>query len=56
MDCEHDIGLTITVHKLLAQLPILAVCEAHAIQYKKCMIRDTHNIATKYTTYNAGLK
>ena len=43
---EHNTGLTITVCNLLTQPPILTVYEAHIMQYKKCMIHDTYNIAT----------
>ena len=34
----------------LTQHPILAVYKAHTIQYKKHMIRDTHNIGTYSNT------
>ena len=46
LGCEHNTGLTTTVHNLLTQPPILAVYEASYSAVQKCIIRDTHNIAT----------
>ena len=35
LGCEHNTGLTTTVHNLLTQPPILAVYKAHKMQYKR---------------------